>query len=335
MLSQIEVKSLAERVEFSSLSGKRILVTGGSGMLGGYVIASIIQVLQMLGLPPAKIVTICKSGEFQKLDIFRNNHSLQFLKGSVEKQMWQESFEIIIHAASPASPKLYGNFDELFLANVRPVEQLISRGNCSESFIFISSGTLNGVEVEFEELDQSVACSEFMSDLEKYSYAKFLAEKAVSMYSRSEGINGASIRLYPTFGPGIRENTSRATTDFLWKVARREVPLIKSDGNSLRTFLYLEDACAAIIKSIISPIGYRIFDLSGENVISISDFARLVSDIGGMSGMINIENSSKVQPQLNNFTLPNLKIVGEMGMLPKVTMEEGISRTIEWIRKQI
>jgi len=333
MLSQLELQSLSTRVDFSPLSGKRVLVTGGSGMLGGYVISAIVQGLQILALPPAKIFSISKSGDFRNLDSLTNSTALILIKGAVEQYNWDEDFEIIIHAASPASPKLYGNFDDLLSSNVIPVEQLISKGKCLETFIFISSGTINGIELKLDELNRNPATVSNLSDLEKYSYAKLLAEKAVLLNTNANDVNGISIRLYPTFGPGIRKNESRATTDFLWKAAQGDVPVLKSDGKSLRTFLYLEDACAAIIKSITSPIGVKQFDLSGEYALSIREFACLISEIGGMSGKISIENSDNVHAHFNNFALPNLKPLADIGMLPKVKLEDGILRTIEWIRK--
>lgn len=335
MLSQLEQNLLMDRLDFSSLSGKRILITGGSGMLGGYLITAIMQILSLLGLPPAKISTISKSGNFQNLGSVGNNKSLEVVKGSVEHYIWKENFEIIVHAASPASPQQYGIFDTLFSPNVLPVEKLILGGHCLETFVFISSGTINGMDLKFDRIDQSDGHLGTLSDLEKYSYAKLLAERSVFINSSAKGIEGISIRLYPTFGPGIREDKSRATTDFLWQVARGYLPSIKSDGKSLRTFLYLEDACAVIIKSITSHMETKLFDLSGQNVISISEFASLVSEIGGLSGKTLIEHGTKVQPHFKNFTLPNLKPVSDLGMLPQVKLEDGIQRTLEWIRKEI
>lgn len=330
-LDHAAIDSLTHRVDVSGFAGSKILVTGASGMIGSYFVNTLQELMRINGFNSADFLLTSKGGDFRNI-VNLNEGGFKFHSGDFTNLSLENGFHYVFHFASPASPINYGDMNAIVKANVLPLRKIQESQSELIEIIFISAGETLGSKIQGDGVASSEPVSEKRSH---YPNAKLQAEKLIQEIANETSCQYRIIKLFHSFGPGVRENDGRSFADFLWAVARGKPPVIHSDGMDTRSFLYLED----VFSSLLIPISgeeTRTYNVGSSDMISIRDFAQLIMSIGGVSGspIFTTLPIEYVQSPFRNI-VPDCDWLKSKGWSPNVGLEDAIGRTLNSIKYEL
>jgi UDP-glucuronate decarboxylase len=343
--SRVE-ESMAGQVE--RFRGERVLITGAVGFLGfnflhffSYLNAKrnraapvrVVAVDNFLRGQPRWVVELSKSDphiELRRFDI---------------TEPWPESdanFDLIIHAASVASPTFYRKYPlETLDANVfglRHMLKLAHRGGC-KSFLYFSSSEIYGDppahEIPTKESYRgNVAC---IGPRACYDESKRLGETLCYIYAEQYGVPVKIVRPFNNYGPGLRLTDGRVLADLSRDVLADRNIVLYSDGRPTRTFCYASDALTGYLLALLSSHNGEAFNIGTDSPeISMCDLAALVMRIAGTQCSVEQRASHEVHYLTDNpqRRCPDIsKARAKLKFEPIVSLEAGVTRLLEWYRR--
>ena len=331
LLSKTEILSISKRIDFERYAKKRIVVTGASGLVGGYLTYALIKCTAFLGADAPSVTAISKSGQFPFLKVLDKEPRLSFLCLDLEHGKIDLDFEILIHAASAASPTIKVSRESIFNVNCNILKNMGSNPGLVQEVLFISTGEVYGTDAPHKVTENFTGTLDNQSYRANYPEAKLAGEKFTSSLS-DVGINGKIGRLFHSFGPGLRIDDGRSFADFLWAASFGKLPILRSTGTQVRSFLYLEDSVVGLLKVLGSDIAGPV-NIGSENDLTILQFASRVSSIAGLGGDVEFQiNESETVYSPNNLVLPSNELLRTTGWDQQIDIDLAIERTIDWIR---
>lgn len=157
------------------------------------------------------------------------------------------------------------------------------------------------------------------------------------LYNNVYGIKSCSLRLTNTYGPRMRVKDARQTFLGLWikQIINGEEIKVFGDGNQLRDFNFVEDVVDALLISAVSEEAYgQVFNLGCNNYLSLKNLVQLLISINndGSFSLVPFPPERK-QIDIGDYYGDFKKIHSKLGWEPKISLEEGITLTLEYYRK--
>jgi UDP-glucuronate decarboxylase len=331
VISREEFESLSPRINWDSLSNRKILITGATGMVGSWLTTTLLLGVDTGILSNVHIDAVVHSGNITNLRVFRNHKSLSFVRIKDLEEKSNLDYDLVIHAASPASPQFFRNLDSMIEINSGFLQKLWSKSKLAPEVIYFSTGEVYGAghlipvrESHEGEIDESLERS--MYPLTKRSTEDLIIRISTELSSRF-----SIFRLFHTFGPGMRIGDGRSFADFIWDGALRKRPRLYSAGLQIRSFLYLEDTVAGVLGSERNNL---VMNLGSSHPVTIKEFAEIVSEESGLAGELDFLGEDRgFDSSPNNFLVPDTSKLEATGWSQQVPLREGISRSIEWARR--
>ncbi len=305
------------------IRNKRILVTGGSGFLGGHVLAR----LRAAG---CKSVAAPRSAE---CDLTREPDVLRLLR--------KERPEVVIHLAAKvggigANRKYPGTF---LYQNLVMGTHLIEASRNLGVEKFVMAGTICAypkfTPVPFKESDLWNGYPEETNA--PYGLAKKLLLAQLQAYKQEFGFNGANVLIVNLYGPG--DNFDLESSHVIPALIRKcveavdrgdEVLEVWGTGRATREFLYVDDAAEAIVLATEHYDGAEPVNLGAGFEISIKDLAEKIARLSGFRGRLVWDPSlPDGQPRR---CLDTTRAAAFFGFRASTPFDEGLRRTIEWYR---
>ncbi len=241
-------------------------------------------------------------------------------------------YDFLIHAASPASPTKYPSVDVLTKINAEITNKLVSTG--MQKVLFVSSGEVYGPNSTSPIDENFVGEINSAHPRAAYPIAKIEAERSIQELGDKFSVGTNSVRLFHTFGPGLLRNDGRSFADFIWNVSDKKVPILRSPGQDIRSFLFLRDAVMGLLTILEKGKDGEKYNLGSSSPISILEFAKKVSVLAGLKGALEFEMSqTSYQHSPNHIIYPNLSKLEKLGWKQEVGLDEMILRTLAWARQ--
>lgn len=343
------------RQEFLHLSGSRILITGGAGFLGFYLVQAILYWNQNSGCGhPINVVVVDNylRGAPSWLNGWQGNSNLRLLKHDVGKPLPPGigHFDYVIHAASIASPTYYRKHPiECMDANVNGLRSLLDccrrqeeRGEQVKGFLFFSSSEIYGDPLpEYiptpETYRGNVSCS---GPRACYDEAKRYGETLCVNFATQYGLPIKIVRPFNNYGPGLKITDSRVLPDFARRVLAGENIVMHSDGSPTRTFCYVADAIVGYYKALVKGRPGEPYNIGVEDPeISIAQLAQRVvalsRELFGYSGKV-VSKASHDRNYLIDCPVRRCPAIAkarnELGYNPLISWDEGLRRSLVWYR---
>lgn len=196
-----------------------------------------------------------------------------------------------------------------------------ARGRASV-VVYASTFEVYGVPAYSEPVTE-VARLEPISD---YGATKLSGEDHLFAFSHEERIRAVALRLPAIYGPG--EVTSRALPNFLRQVARGERPTIQGDGGDLRDQLHARDSARAVVSALRASVS-GIYNIADGRPHSIADLAREALVVSGIGGDPTFAPRVKTR---YDFHMSCEKARRELGFIAQITLRDGMTEELEWIR---
>ena len=339
IISDFGAKELEEK-----LKNKTLLVTGASGMIGSYLCYVVLYMNQFFNTN-TKLIAVVRNPE--KLDKYiRDDKYTKVLVQDVVKEFdIDEPIDYIVHAASPASPKIMSTMPvETNLANTLGTAntlKLAHEKNVS-SYLFVSSREIYGEPNKGQTLfyeNGELGQVNPLIPRNGYAEGKKAAENLCVGYKDEYGLNTKIARLAHTYGPGMSIYDGRVQADFLKNILNNENIVLKSDGSSIRTYTYISDAIEAILLVLLKSkdIVYNISDEKSET--SIRELAETLVNLVPEKKLELIFDIPKEEQKgcaaFKMGILSSEKIRNELAWKPRYSISEGFNRTINHLKEEL
>jgi nucleoside-diphosphate-sugar epimerase len=344
-------ENLAE--EFPQLSGKRLLIIGGGGFLGYYLVQSVLRWNDRN--PSSKPIQLTVYDNYIRgvpswLTGLSDNPNLVLRKHDVVHPMPADEagFDWIIHAASIASPTFYRKYPiETMDANVNGLRLLLdyclaqkAKGQPVEGMLFYSTSEIYGDPTPEniptpETYRGNVSCT---GPRACYDESKRYGETLCVNFAAQHGVPVKMARPFNNYGPGLKITDRRVLPDFARNVFAGEDIVMLSDGSPTRTFCYIADAIVGYYKILVRGRPGEAYNIGVEGPeVSMKFVAetvtKLSSELFGYTGKVVTQQSSDKDYLVDN---PNrrcpiiTKARTELGYNPQITLDEGMKRSMLW-----
>jgi UDP-glucose 4-epimerase len=157
------------------------------------------------------------------------------------------------------------------------------------------------------------------------------------LYNNVYGLRATALRLTNTYGPRMRIKDARQTFLGLWiRLALQGETFEVWGGDQLRDFCYVEDAVDALLMASADPsTDGRVFNLSGDSVVSLRQVAEmLVEAAGGQYSVCEFPSERKVI-DIGDYYADDTSFRELTGWLPRVPLAEGLRRTVAYYREHL
>jgi nucleoside-diphosphate-sugar epimerase len=339
--------------EFSRLAGKKLLITGGAGFLGYYLVQSILHWNGKTAETDSIRLTVFDNyirGVPTWLNKFRGNKIITIVKHDITNPLPQDidRFQYIIHAASIASPTYYRKHPiETMDANVNGLRHLLEYGRqlkemaaSLEGFLFFSSSEIYG-NPSPENIPTPETYFGYVSCTGPracYDESKRYGETLCVNFARKYELPIKIARPFNNYGPGLKITDKRVLPDFARDLLAGKDIVMLSDGSPRRTFCYVADAIVGYFKILVRGRKGEAYNIGvDEPEISMLDLAehvvKIARDLFDYKGKIVHQATDDRDYLTDNPTrrCPNIdKARNELEYNPEISLKEGLRRTLIW-----
>jgi UDP-glucuronate decarboxylase len=339
--------------EFTLMSGSRLLITGGGGFLGYYLVQAALHWNRTRSKDTPIDVTVYDNymrGVPAWLEALRNSPNLALVKQDMILPLPKDMphFDYIIHAAGIASPIYYRAQPlKCIDANINGIRNLFdfavaerNAGRPLKGFLFYSSSEIYGDPIANaiptpETYRGNVSCT---GPRACYDESKRFGETLCVTFARQEGIPARIARPFNNYGPGLKITDGRVISDFARDVlAGRDIVML-SDGSPKRTFCYATDAIVGYYKVLVRGRDGEAYNIGIDKPeISVAALASMVAETArelfDYKGKVVLGKAQEADYLVDNPSrrCPIIdKARTQLAYNPKVLVEEGIRRSLAW-----
>ena len=307
-----------------------ILITGGAGFIGSHLVEKFLSIGEKV-----IVVDNLLTGAIENLSLFNDNPNFIFMNHDVQHHIDIEmELDYVLHLASAASPKAYtehpintlkagsiGTINTLGLAKAKNAKYLLT----STSEIYGNPKVSPQSETYWGNVNPNGPRS-------MYDEAKRFSEAAVSSYNRIYNLNTRIVRLFNTYGPKMKIDDGRVVTNFIFQALNGEDITIYGNGDQTRSFCYVEDTLSGIIKAMDSESS-EVFNIGNPNEITVKKLAEIIIKLTNSNSSLKFLELPEDDPMQRK---PDISKAEEfLNWSPKIPLEEGLLKTIDWVKNSI
>jgi len=305
----------------------RLLVTGAAGFLGSHLCDRLLA-LDHTVVGMDNLIT----GAPVNLAHLEHHRSFQFIRHDVSTFIDVPGpVDGILHFASPASPIDYleypiptlkvgalGTHNALGLAKTKRAR-----------FLLASTSEVYGDPLVHPQPETYWGNVNPVGPRGVYDEAKRFAEAMTMAYHRYHTLDTRIVRIFNTYGPRMRPHDGRVVSNFIVQALRGEPLTVYGDGSQTRSFCYVDDLIEGIIR-LFEHGGADPTNIGNPREFTVRQLAERVLALTGSKSDI-VERPLPVDdPQVRQ---PDIALAREtLGWEPKVSLDEGLRRTIEYFR---
>ena len=341
------------REEFAQLAGKRVLIAGGAGFLGYYLVQAPLHWNKVNPtLAPISVIVLDSfiRGVPSWLTALQGDPHLRLLRHDITNPLPAElgDVEFVIHAASIASPIYYRKYPiETMDANVNGLRFLLEycltqkrQGHPIEGVLFYSSSEIYGDPTPEniptpETYRGHVSCT---GPRACYDESKRYGETLCVNFARQHDLPIKVARPFNNYGPGLKISDGRVIPDFARNILDGRDLVMLSDGSAKRTFCYVADAVLGYYKILVKGRAGEAYNIGVETPeISMTALASravaLGSELFGYKGQVIHQQSADKDYIVDNPVrrCPVItKARTELGFNPQILIDEGLRRSLLW-----
>ncbi|MEO8484280.1 MAG: UDP-glucuronic acid decarboxylase family protein [Acidobacteriota bacterium] len=307
----------------------RIVITGAAGFIGSHLSEtlldrghSVVGIDNLLTGDLANIAHLAgRDFVFVKHDVTNFIH----VDGPVD---------IVFHWASPASPIDYlewpiptlkvgalGTHKALGLAKAKGAR-----------FVIASTSEVYGDPLEHPQKETYWGNVNPVGPRGVYDEAKRFAEAMTMAYHRYHGVDAKIVRIFNTYGPRMRVRDGRAVPNFIAQALRDEDVTIFGSGAQTRSFCYVTDLVAGILKLAESNLNEPV-NIGNPHEMSIEEMAHLIIKMTGSKSKVVFKPLPTDDPKVRQPDITRARTL--LGWEPTVPLEQGLTSTIDYFKKKM
>ncbi|RMF68069.1 MAG: SDR family oxidoreductase [Calditrichaeota bacterium] len=306
----------------------RTLVTGGAGFLGSHLCEYLLsQGHEVVAMDNLLTGTVANIEHLQ-------GENFKFVKHDVTEYIYLAGdVDYVLHFASPASPKDYLELpiQTLKVGALGTHKALGLALEKKATFLLASTSEVYGDPQEHPQTEDYWGHVNPVGPRGVYDEAKRFAEALTMAYHRFHGLDTKIVRIFNTYGPRMRPNDGRAIPAFIPQALQGKPLTVFGDGSQTRSFCYVDDLVEGIFRLLVSDY-HEPVNIGNPNEMTIRELAEAIIKVTGSESEITNKPLPVDDPKVRQ---PNIEKAKEiLGWEPRVSLEEGLSKTVDWFRTQ-
>ncbi len=306
----------------------RVLVTGGAGFIGSHLSEFLLgQGCEVVCLD--NLVT----GAVENIDHLRSER-FTFIKHDVTTYIYVAGpLDYVLHFASPASPIDYLELpiQTLKVGALGTHKALGLAKEKGARFLLASTSEVYGDPLVHPQREDYWGNVNPVGPRGVYDEAKRFAEALTTAYHRAHGLDARIVRIFNTHGPRMRMNDGRAIPTFITQALRVQPLTVNGDGSQTRSFMYISDLIEGIWRLMHAPV-HEPVNLGNPQEMTVLDLAKAILRLTGSASPIVFRPALEDDPKVRQPDIARARRL--LGWEPRVEVEEGLRRTIEWFRER-
>lgn len=286
-----------------SKSFNSILITGGTGLIGSSIIHAIDE-WNKGAVEPITIIALVRHISKAKSMFGEGTPNIKYIVGDVRTADFSGYYpDCIVHCANPTSSKLFVSKPvetiETAVEGTKHVLEYASTLSNLKRFIYLSTMEIYGTPQTDEVIHETHPTNiDTMKVRSCYPTSKRMCENLCIAYAAEYKLPVNILRLTQTFGPGVDYYDERVFADFARCVIEGRDIVLKTRGETKRSYLHTKDAVSAIFIIMSSNVEGEAFNVANKDTYcSIREMARMVAEkIAG--GKIAV----KIEEDINNLS---------------------------------
>jgi len=308
----------------------RTLVTGGAGFLGSHLCEHLLDqghsVIAMDNL---------LTGSTSNIAHLQNHAAFKFVKHNVTEYIQCDGpVDYVLHFASPASPKDYLELpiQTLKVGAIGTHKALGLAKDKGAVFLLASTSEVYGDPQKHPQKEDYWGHVNPVGPRGVYDEAKRFAEALTMAYHRYHGLSTRIVRIFNTYGPRMRPNDGRAIPSFVPQALNNEAITIFGDGSQTRSFCYVDDLIEGIYRLLMSD-HHEPVNIGNPREMTIKELAETIIKVTGSRSTLQLNPLPEDDPKVRQPDIDKAMTV--LGWEPRVGLEEGLAKTIEWFKKAL
>jgi dTDP-glucose 4,6-dehydratase len=311
------------------MSKSRVVITGAAGFIGSHLAEALLdRGYSVVGID--SLVT----GDTDNISHLVNR-DFQFIKHDVTNYIFIEgAVDFVLHWASPASPIDYLELPipTLKVGALGTHKALGLAKEKSARFVLASTSEVYGDPLEHPQKESYWGNVNPVGPRGVYDEAKRFAEAMTMAYHRYHGVDTKIVRIFNTYGPRMRVNDGRAVPAFMSQALRNEDVTVFGDGSQTRSFTYITDLVDGIIRLMLSDVNDPV-NIGNPREMTIKEIAGTIIRMTGSTSRVVYKPLPTDDPKQRRPDISRAQTL--LGWEPRVQLEEGLVKTIEYFRKKV
>ena len=306
---------------------KTILIAGGCGFIGSNLCAYLIQ-------NNNKVICVDNfyTGNINNVNAIMNHENFTLIQHDIIEPIFiEQDIDEIYHLACPASPPKYQE-DPIYTCKINFIGTMNLLGLAKEKKAKILLSSTSEVYGEPKISPQPEIYRGNVNTIgirSCYDEGKRVAETLMMDYHKVHNIDIKIARIFNTYGPFMDKDDGRVVTNFVKQMLTNQDITIYGDGSQTRSFCYIDDQINGLVKLMQSDCHDPI-NIGNPNEISIRELIRILQTKIDTSSQITYRSLPEDDPTNRRPDITKAKEV--LKWYPEVELEEGIKKTIEYLR---
>lgn len=269
------------------------------------------------------------------LDPLRARPGFEFVKHDVTTEVRVEG-EVthVLHLASPASPVDFPAIPiQILKAGTLGTHNMLGLARAKGArFLLASTSEVYGDPLVHPQPESYRGNVSPIGPRSCYDEAKRCAEAFTMAYHRAHGLDTRIVRIFNTYGPGMRLDDGRVVPNFMGQALRGEPLTVYGDGGQTRSFTYVDDLVTGML-AVLDEGDHLPFNIGNPVETTVLEFARTIIELTGSSSDLVFRPLPDDDPRQRCPDIGRARSL--LGWEPSVGLEDGLSRTVEYFREAI
>ncbi len=321
---------------------KNILVTGGAGFIGSHLCERLIR-------EGNRVICIdnLSTGTVHNIDSLLPNSNFQFLRIDANELIDLDKFtelapfklpfqgiQEIYHLACPTTIKQFDQFKiQTLLSNSLGNYQALELARKYRArLLFASSAVVYGPrkkENPYLNEDDLDGGADHLSQRACYDEGKRFSETMCATYRQVHGLEIKVARIFRTYGPRMPLNDGQLIPDFALSAIDGQDIVVYGGKPFHTSLMYVTDCIDGLIRLMKAPNDQWLVNLGSDVDHDIADVAQMILDMCGATAQVRHEAPMTF---LSELGLPRITRAKELGWLPLVRIEDGLKKTIDYVK---
>lgn len=319
------------------LHGERLLITGGTGFFGSWLLEAIVSANQLLGANIETWILSRDPASFaRRSPHLANAPGIHWLTGDITEFPFPEgSFSHVIHAATAASAKLNETRPlEMLNTIMRGTERILefARSHNTRKLLLISSGAVYGPQPpEMLLVPETYAgAPNSLSPVSAYGEGKRVMELMGSIANEKSSLEIKIARCFAFIGPHLPLDTHFAAGNFLRDALNRSNIRVAGNGQPSRSYLYAADLVVWLFRILAQGKSLRPYNVGSDQAITIAQLASMISESSQHSS-VEILSPLETGSPPPRYVPDISRAKQELNLGVSISLSESIRRTLSWL----
>ena len=325
----------------------RVLITGGAGFLGSHLVDRLIE-----DGHDVIVFDNLLTGRVDNIEHHLGGERFKFVKQDVTEYLYVAGeLDAVVHFASPASPIDYLQLpiQTLKVGSLGTHKALGLAKAKRARFLLASTSEVYGDPQVHPQPEEYWGHVNPVGPRGVYDEAKRFGEAITMAYHRYHGLDTRIVRIFNTYGTRMRPNDGRVISNFVVQALKGEPLTVYGDGLQTRSFCYVSDLIEGILRllmrsedgpsrSIDGKPGqdddiHQPTNIGNPGEFTVIQLARMVIELTGSRSIVEHRQLPVDDPRVRQPDIT--RAIGILGWQPKVSLEEGLRKTIAFFANQM